>query len=110
MIVLTPSTSPQTFNFIPRDNTFNVMELTDDQTNITVAVAITSSTVGDYINTITATFGLIEGHFYNLVLRVGTTIIYKDRVFCTAQSLVTFSVNNNQYVSNSTTNDFIVYE
>ena len=56
MIVLTPSTSPQTFNFIPRDNTFNVMELTDDQTNITVAVAITSSTVGDYINTITATF------------------------------------------------------
>jgi hypothetical protein len=110
MIVLTPSTSPQTFNFIPRDNTFNVMELTDDQTNITVAVAITSSTVGDYINTITATFGLIEGHFYNLVLRVGTNIIYKDRIFCTAQSLVTFSVNNNQYVSNSTTNDFIVYE
>jgi len=110
MIVLTPSASPQTFSFIPRDNTFNVMELTDDQTNIMVAVAITSSTVGDYINTITATFGLIEGHFYNLVLRVGTNIIYKDRIFCTAQSLVTFSVNNNQYVSNSTLNEFIVYE
>ena len=110
MIVLTPSATPQTFSFIPRDNTFNVMELTDDQTNITVAVAITSSTVGDYINTITATFGLIEGHFYNLVLRVGTNIIYKDRIFCTAQSLVTFSVNNNQYVSNATTNEFIVYE
>jgi len=110
MIVLTPSASPQTFSFISRDNTFNVMELTDDQTNIMVAVAITSSTVGDYINTITATFGLIEGHFYNLVLRVGTNIIYKDRIFCTAQSLVTFSVNNNQYVSNSTLNEFIVYE
>jgi hypothetical protein len=110
MIVLTPSATPQTFSFIPRDNTFNVMELTDDQTNITVAVAITSSTVGAYINTITATFGLIEGHFYNLVLRVGTNIIYKDRIFCTAQSLVTFSVNNNQYVSNSTLNEFIVYE
>jgi len=110
MIVLTPSTAPQTFSCIPRDNTFNVMELTDDQTNITVAVAITSSTVGAYINTITATFGLIEGHFYNLVLRVGTNIIFKDRVFCTAQPIVTFSVNNNQYVSNTTTNDFIVYE
>ena len=110
MIVLTPSGSPQTFSFIPRDNTFNVMELTDEQTNVTTAVAITSSTVGDYINTITATFALVEGHFYNLVLRIGTNIIYKDRVFCTAQSLVTFSVNNNQYVSNSTTNDFIVYE
>jgi hypothetical protein len=110
MIVLTPSGSPQTFSFIPRDNTFNVMELTDEQTNVTTAVAITSSTTGYYINTITAIFGLVEGHFYNLVLRIGTNIIYKDRVFCTAQSLVTFSVNNNQYVSNSTTNDFIVYE
>jgi len=65
MIVLTPSGSPQTFSFIPRDNTFNVLELTDEQTNVTTAVAITSSTVGDYINTITATFGLVEGHFYN---------------------------------------------
>ena len=110
MIVLTPSASPQTFSFIPRDNTFNVMEITDEQTNVTTAVAITSRTVGDYIYTITATFGLIEGHTYTLVLRIGTNIIYKDRIFCTAQSLVTFSVNNNQYVSNSTTNDFIVYE
>ena len=110
MIVLTPSGSPQTFSCIPRDNTFNVMEITDEQTNVTTAVAITSSTVGDYINTITATYALIEGHTYTLVLRVGSTIIYKDRIFCTAQPLVTFSVNNNQYVSNSTTNDFIVYE
>jgi hypothetical protein len=56
MIVLTPSASPQTFSFIPRDNTFNVMELTDDQTNVTATVTITSSTIGDYISTITATF------------------------------------------------------
>jgi hypothetical protein len=110
MIVLTPSVSPQTFSFIPRDNTFNVMELTDDQTNVTATVTITSSTIGDYISTITATFALIEGHFYNLVLKNGANILFKDRVFCTAQSLVTFSVNNNQYVSNATTNDFIVYE
>jgi hypothetical protein len=110
MIVLTPSGSPQTFSFIPRDNTFNVMQITDEQTNVTATITITSSTIGDYINTITATFALVEGHFYNLVLKVGTTIIFKDRVFCTAQPLVTFSVNNNQYVSNSTTNEFIVYE
>jgi len=116
MIVLTPSTSPQTFSFIPRDNTFNVMELTDEQTNETIPVAITSSTSGDYVYTITATFNssslqLIEGHTYLLELRnLLSEIIYKDKIFCTAQPLVTFSVNNNQYVSNSTTNDFIVYE
>jgi len=110
MIVLTPSTTPQTFSFIPRNNTFNQMVITDEQTNIPLAVAISSSTTGNYINTITATFGLIEGHTYTLVLKFGTNIIFKDRIFCTAQPLVTFSVNNNQYVSNSTTNEFIVYE
>lgn len=116
MIVLTPSTSPQTFSFIPRDNSFNDMQLTDEQTNETIPVAITSSTSGDYVSTITATFNssslqLIEGHTYLLELRnLLNEIIYKDKIFCTAQPLVTFSVNNNQYVSNSTTNDFIVYE
>jgi hypothetical protein len=110
MIVLTPSTSPQTFSCIPRDNTFNVMQITDEQTNVTTTITINSRTTGNYIYTITANFALIEGHTYTLVLKFGTNIIYKDRVFCTAQPLVTFSVNNNQYVSNSTTNDFIVYE
>lgn len=110
MIVLTPSGSPQTFSFIPRSNVYTLMQITDDQTNITSNVAITSSTTGDYVNTITATFALVEGHFYNLVLKNGATIVFKDRVFCTAQSLVTFSVNNGQYVSNTTSNEFIVYE
>jgi len=110
MIVLTPSTSPQTFSCIPRDNTFNVMQITDEQTNVTTTITINSRTTGNYIYTITANFALIEGHTYTLVLKFGTNIIYKDKIFCTAQPLVTFSVNNNQYVSNSTTNDFIVYE
>ena len=110
MIVLTPSTSPQTFSCIPRDNTFNVMQITDEQTNVTSTITITSRTTGAYVYTITASFALIEGHTYTLVLKFGNNIIYKDKVFCTAQPLVTFSVNNNQYVSNSTTNDFIVYE
>lgn len=110
MIVLTPATTPQTFSCIPRDNTFNVMQITDEQTNVTTTITITSRTTGNYIYTITASFALIEGHTYTLVLKFGNNIIYKDKVFCTAQPLVTFSVNNNQYVSNSTTNDFIVYE
>lgn len=110
MIVLSPILTPQTFSFIPRDNTFTVMEITDEQTNITTAVAITSSTIGNYINTITSTFALIEGHFYNLVLKFGNNVIFKDRIFCTAQPIVTFSVNSGQYISSVTTNEFIVYE
>jgi len=74
MIVLTTSTSAQTFSFIPRD-VFDTMILTDDQTNTPVTVAITSSTQGDYINTITASFALKEGHFYDLVLKQGTASV-----------------------------------
>lgn len=110
MIVLQETNNAQTFSFIPRSDSYNALFLTDDQTNVEVEVTIDDNTVGDYINTITATFDLKEGHFYNLVLKDGSDVIYKDKVFCTNQSIVTFSVNNGQYVSNSTTNDFIVYE
>lgn len=116
MIVLTPSVGNQTFSCIPRNNTFNVMELTDEQTNEVFPISIVSTTTGNYVNTITAQFNvvnieLIEGHTYTLELKdMLNNIIFKDKVFCTAQPIVTFSVNNNQYVSNTTTNDFIVYE
>jgi hypothetical protein len=86
------------------------MVLTDDQTNTPVTVVITSQTTGDYVNTITADLTLEEGHFYDLVLYKNTDIVYKDRIFCTDQNIVTFSVNNGQYTSNTTSNTFIVYE
>jgi hypothetical protein len=43
------------------------MVITDDQTNVPVTVTIDSQTSGNYVNTITADFDLIEGHFYDLV-------------------------------------------
>ena len=109
MIVLTTSTSAQTFSFIPRD-TPTSMVLTDDQTNVPATIAITSQTSGNYVNTITAIFALKEGHFYDLVLYKNTEIVYKDRIFCTDQNIVSFSVNNGEYTSNTTSNTFIVYE
>ena len=110
MIVLQETNDPQTFSFIPRSDSYDGLFLTDDQTNVEVEVTISSNTIGDYINTITATFDLTQGHFYNLVLKDGSDVVYKDKVFCTNQPIVSFSVNNGQYTSNSTTNDFIVYE
>ena len=109
MIVLRTSTSAQTFSFISRDG-FDTMIITDDQTNTPASITITSSTQGDYVNTITASFALKEGHYYDLVLKQGTDIVYKDRIFCTDQNIVNFSVNNGEYVSNTTANTYIVYE
>jgi hypothetical protein len=110
MIVLTTDVTPQTFVFIPRSSTFDTVEITDDQTNETVSLEAWDFTEGDYYSTLEAEFSLVENHFYNLEIKNGTDIIYRDRIFCTDQSIVSFSVNNGQYVSNTTGNTFIVYE
>jgi len=109
MITLTTDTKPQTFVFIPRGN-FNSVEITDDQTNETVLIEDWTFTEGEYYSTLEAEYNLVENHFYDLVIKKNGEIRYRDRIFCTDQNLVTFSVNNGQYVSNSTTNEFIVYE
>jgi hypothetical protein len=110
MIVLTTSTNAQTFALIPRNGDFDTVEITDDQTNETVTVEEWTFTEGDYYSTLLVEVELVENHFYNLVLKDGTNIVYRDRIFCTDQPIVTFSVNNGQYTSNATTNTFIVYE
>jgi len=110
MIVLTTDLTPQTFVFIPRSSTFDTVEITDDQTNETVVIEGWAYTEGDYYSTLEAEYTLVENHFYNLEIKNGTEIIYRDRIFCTDQPIVSFSVNNGQYVSNTTTNTFIVYE
>ena len=110
MIVLTTSTSAQTFSFIPRFENYTTMSITDEQTNVTTTVAITSSNQSGYANTITATFALVENHGYTLLLKNGTIICHKDKIFCTDQTISEFTVNDGQYISNNTTNEFIVYE
>lgn len=110
MIVLTSDLAPQTFYFIPRKAPFNLVAITDELTNKTVVIDTYTFTEGDYYSTFEAEFNLVENRFYILTIKKNHETIYKDKIFCTNQSLVTFSVNNGQYVSNSTTNEFIVYE
>lgn len=108
MIVLTTSNSAQTFYFIPRAGGYNTMQITDEMENKTTTVAITSSVAGAYKHSITATFDLVEGRSYTLVLKNGSDVVYRDKVYCTDSPLTNFSVNNNQYTENVSNNEFIV--
>lgn len=110
MIILQETASAQSFSFIPRSSAYNTLQITDEQTGVTTNVTITSSVTGSYYDTITATFSLEENHFYTLTLKQNTDIVYKDKIFCTNQAIPTFSVNNGQYVVNTSNNDFILYE
>ena len=110
MIILQETASAQSFSFIPRSSAYNTLQITDEQTGITTNVTITSSVTGSYYDTITATFSLKQNHFYTLTLKQNTDIVYKDKIFCTNQAIPTFSVNNGQYIVNTSNNDFILYE
>lgn len=110
MIILQETNSNQSFTFIPRSETYDTLTITDESENTTTTVSIISNTTNSYYHTITANFDLKENRYYILKVSNGSTLVYYDKVFCTNQSLVSFSVNNNTYTSHSTSNDFIIYE
>jgi len=117
MIILKVDTNPQNFSFIPRSKTYDTLILKDESTNIETQVTIDSSTSNDYYETITATFhttvpvfDLVEDRFYRLIIKNGTDIVYRDRIFVTNQVITNFNVNKNVYESNTSTNEFIIYE
>ena len=110
MIVVKEQLTSQTFNFIPRYGTPVTLELTGENTNVTQVVAGTF-TAGDYVYQFTAILPTEENRFYWMVLKdANGDLVLKERIFCTNQPIDTFSVNNGGYISNQTTNDFIMYE
>jgi len=118
MIILKVDSNPQTFKFIPRSKTYDGLFLRDESTNIETQITIDSNTSNDYYETITATFhtavpafNLVQDRFYRILIKNGTDIIFRDRIFCTNQTdLSNYSVNDGVYDSHSSTNEFIIYE
>ena len=110
MILLNEGSANQTIKFIPRANTYNTLIVTNESTNVSENITIVSSLVGDYYNEIVASFDLTKDTFYSLTIKNNSDIVFKDKVFCTNQTIPTFSVNSGQYTSNSSNNDFILYE
>ena len=110
VILTTNNVTNQTLRFIPRGNTFNSVKITDEQTNVTTEITgYVISDFGYYVQ-LRGVFNLKENHFYTIEIKNNSDIIFRDKIFCTDQSTSSFSVNNAQYTSNTTTNEFIVYE
>ena len=122
MIILTTSATAQDLLLIPRTyiSTFT-MVIRDDSTNVSVDYSITTATLaGNYLS-FSNIFSpkLVEGHFYDLTLYsdiAKTNVIYKDRIFCTAQKAEIdadnnyfYKVNKDQYTEyDGFNNDYIV--
>lgn len=112
MIVLTTqNVLSQTFNCTPRAGVITDLFITDEAENLTINVPIISQGASSYFYQIEALFNLTENRFYMIELKdVSGNRLLLEKAFCTNQPLATFSVNNGQYVSHTTNNEFIIYE
>ena len=114
---------------IPRDYVSTAhMTIRDDSTNVTVDYTLVPRVAGvgnieivnDTYNVYNDAYSnLVEGHFYDLTLYsdvLKTNVIFKDRIFCTAQkgniqldNNYFYKVNKDQYTEyDGFNNDYIV--
>lgn len=109
MIILKEQIEPQELKFIPREMSANTIILRNETTNVETTIAADFSLSSYYLTT-TTVFDLKEDTFYNLTIKNGSNIVYRDKIFCTNQTKSDFTVNENTYVENNIINEFIIYE
>lgn len=109
MIVLQETVSSQEVKFIPRTYAADTIILTNETTKVSTTYSVTSSIDGYYLS-VTDVFTLEEGNFYRMVVKNGSNEVYRDRVFCTNQTISDYSVNNAEYDNYDSNNEYITYE
>ena len=111
MIVLQESASAQNLDFILRSftsgNTYNVT-IVNEQTNTEIYNQdVDTITENLYYNRLNAIFNVKQANFYIITVKSGSDVIFKDKIFCTNQTISDFTVNDSQYTEQETTNEFI---
>ena len=123
MKILTTSASQQTIDIIPRQflSSYKLV-VKDEAANEEVLNAEVNATAFDNYRRLQVTFDPIlkEGRYYTMEVRdrlVDTLIYYKDKIFCTDQTINQdnndyYDINNGQYdyddTSGSHYNDYII--
>ena len=106
----------KTFKVIPRQYVDGqvTVRLTNESTKAVVSVTATASTVRDYMS-FEAVFGtLTKDVFYNMDVLISGSVVYKDKLFCTDQTINQsnndyYTINENEYTTeNSYDNDYII--
>jgi len=112
MIILEESDSSQTIRFIPRSYTAGTtytIKINNETTNKEVFNnTSTSFSSNDYYYEYSNTFTLKEDNYYTLEITDSSGVVFRDKIFCTNQSISTYSINNNAYTIQSDNNEFIL--
>jgi len=120
MKVLTTSSSAQNIDVIPRTYSSSyTLKLRDTSKNKEVFSSSVSATTNGNFKRLSATISpvLKEGRYYDLTLLSGSAIVYKDKIFCTDQTINQsinsyYDINNGEYTFDETSgshdNDYII--
>jgi len=123
MKILTTSSSQQTIDIIPRQflSSYKLIVKDEAANEEVFNDEVTAANYDDY-RQLQVTFDpvLKEGRYYTMEVRnrlVETIIYYKDKIFCTDQTISQtnndyYSINNNEYTFDETSgshdNDYII--
>jgi hypothetical protein len=109
MIVLQELATAQEFKIIPRELSATSMVITNELTDVSTTYAITP-TIDRYYLVINKIVNLQQNNFYTLTVLNNTDVVYKGKIFCTNQTIPTYTPNNNEYTTYPSNNDYITYE
>jgi len=109
MIVLQELETAQEFKIIPRQLSATSMVITNELTDVSITYVITP-TIDRYYLVINKIVNLQQNNFYTLSVLNNTDVVYKGKIFCTNQTIPTYTPNNNEYTTYPSNNDYITYE
>ena len=96
---VTDTTTPSNLYATPRSGVYDSLILTvrDESTKEIVTESITFTLSGNYYDFTTA-YQFTEGRFYNIEIKEGSNLLFRDKVFCTDQPLDgKFRMTNGKY-------------
>lgn len=113
MKILLDSSNDQTFSFVPRSYPATVdYDLIEEGTNRTVSKTnIATIDVSGFL-TFSEPFQLTRDKFYSIDIfdNSDSTLIFRDKIFCTNQDVKDYSINEGEYTEDETyDNDYIIY-
>ena len=116
MIILQETNNNQTIQVIPREYTATTtyaVNITSDSENKNVySQNFTDQfTLNKYWFQFASAFpNLEQDNFYTLRITSPTKEVFRGRIFCTNQTISSYSVNAGEYTTTTSTNEFVFYE
>lgn len=114
MIILQDSDDAQIIRFIPRSYsstetyTVNITSETENKSVYSVNHTGDFSLV-KYYRELSAVYDLKQDNFYIIEITDSSdNVIFRDKIFCTNQQVLDYSVNNGNYTTHSSNNEFII--